>query len=166
MVYDIESVLPLGDYDMSSMSMSGMVEELGQHEWRITTHTRKVVSFEGRHPRGNTFVFTRAKKSQESAKSKVNDQVPGYVALQKYPSDDERCPSDGSVTGFEHQTSTDRPKNPSGLDDGTPSVFRPESESGTSDGIVINEIGVVRHERNKEVWVSLRSWAYDCWSGP
>ena len=150
MVYDIEPVLPLGDYDMSSMTISALVADLGEYEWKITTHTRKVVSFKKRHPRGNTFVFTRAKRSRRSAK--VQDQVPSYVALQKYDNEDAGSPCDELIAPPRLQ-----PGLPSRLVEGSTPESVLEVKEESIEGAVINEIGVVRHERNKEAWVSRKS---------
>lgn len=146
--------LPLGQYDMSSMTISAMIPKLDEHEWTFTTHNRKVVSFQGRHPRGNTIVITRRKKSPKPAKAKDHDQVPGYVALQKYGNDQTASPLDGTAATHDTDLSVPPPQAPT-LDLDTSSIVSPpESESKTVDGAVISEIGPVRHERNRKIWVS------------
>lgn len=139
---------------MSTMTMCGIIENLGEHEWKVTTHTRKVASFKNRHPRGNMFVFAQSKQSPKSAKAKAKEQVPGYVALQKYGPEEEASPSSEAAATPTTQSSSIPAQVPSRLVNGTAAVSASETKPKIIDGAVIGEIGVVRHQRNKAVWVS------------
>lgn len=137
------------------MTLSALIHNVDQHEWRVKVGARKVTDVKGRIPRGNTITLTNVRPSQKwSKRPKADDQVASYVALQKYEKEDVAAPSTDIVP--EVPSSTAQPNVASRLDSATRAVTAQglESEPSSIERAVMGEIGVVRHELNKEIWVS------------